>query len=351
LITSLNVINTIARGGAAGTDLLADSNYLPVQATITVTGSNYANQRLLGSHSTIVDAAGNQSAAPVFANPQAGDYREAAASPTIDHGLDVPLNGAFDIDGDVRRIGTTDIGADEFVFAPVPTTLPASDVTEHSVTLNGSVDPRGVISTYHFEYGTSTAYRSSTPETMAGSSIKTTPASSAPSDLTAGTTYHYRLVATNSGGVSLGTDQTFRTAGTAPAPPDPAPPAPAPSAPDVVAVPSTPPAPAAFGGVRLTSTKLTYARGTIRLTLRCPAGTVGGCSGKTRLSARRHGIGQVTFSIAPGRQGTVKLGVTRAGRRLLSSTRRVSGKAVNAAHDGAGQASSTAANVTIRRLA
>lgn len=92
--------------------------------------------------------------------------------------------------------------------AAVATTGPAKDVTRTSATLTGSVS---AAATYHFEYGTSTAYGLRTPD---ASTDKAGDVEAAISGLTAQTTYHYRLVA----GDSTGADRTFRTAD-APRPP------------------------------------------------------------------------------------------------------------------------------------
>ena len=72
---------------------------------------------------------------------------------TIDAGSDQPLNGAFDVDGDPRRIDTTDIGADEFVRPVIVATGPATGIGPDSATLIGTVNEIGVPTSYHFEYG------------------------------------------------------------------------------------------------------------------------------------------------------------------------------------------------------
>ena len=102
--------------------------------------------------------------------------------------------------------------------APAATTGPATSVTRSSATLTGTVDPNGAVTTYHFEYGTSKAYGLRTPEAGAGSGDDPAAAQAAISNLTAQTTYHYRLVATSAEGVANGADRTFRTAD-APKPP------------------------------------------------------------------------------------------------------------------------------------
>ena len=105
-------------------------------------------------------------------------------------------------------IGTTDIGADEFVAAPAATTGPAGAVSDNSATLSGSVNPNGAPTSYRFEYGTTTAYGATTPATDAGSGAGAVAAGATVSGLSPGTTYHYRVVATNAGGVTHGADQT-----------------------------------------------------------------------------------------------------------------------------------------------
>src|SRR5439155_2425017 len=56
----------------------------------------------------------------------------------IDAGLDDLKNGALDVDGDPRTIGTTDIGADEFVSAPATPGTPATSGTGGSGGTDGT---------------------------------------------------------------------------------------------------------------------------------------------------------------------------------------------------------------------
>src|SRR3954447_3981629 len=99
--------------------------------------------------------------------------------------------------------------------APVVTTGPPESVSRAFANVTGTVDPNGTATTYHFEYGTSTAYGLRTPEADAGAGDDPVDVQAALSNLTAQTTYHYRLVAT---GAEPGADRTFRTAD-APKPP------------------------------------------------------------------------------------------------------------------------------------
>jgi hypothetical protein len=94
--------------------------------------------------------------------------------------------------------------------APNVTTNPATKVTVVSAVLNGSVNPRGVDTTYHFEYGTTTKYGSSTPTRSAGNSNGATSVQAAIGPLLPATRYHFRLVATGDG-TTRGADRTFLT--------------------------------------------------------------------------------------------------------------------------------------------
>ncbi|HEX4518909.1 MAG TPA: fibronectin type III domain-containing protein [Gaiellaceae bacterium] len=94
---------------------------------------------------------------------------------------------------------------------PAVQTGSAQGASTTGVTLTGSVNPGGNTTTWYFEYGTSTSYSSKTPAKSAGSGSAPTGVSAAIAKLTAGTTYHYRLVATSSAGTVNGSDVTFTT--------------------------------------------------------------------------------------------------------------------------------------------
>jgi hypothetical protein len=93
---------------------------------------------------------------------------------------------------------------------PVVSTNPATNVASSSATLNGSVDPHGLTTTVYFQYGTTTSYGSTTPsQTKTGNTYQSISANI--SGLTASTTYHFRIVATNTAGTRHGSDRTFTT--------------------------------------------------------------------------------------------------------------------------------------------
>ncbi len=93
---------------------------------------------------------------------------------------------------------------------PVVTTNPATNVTASSATLHGSLDPHGLTTTVHFQYGTTTSYGHTTPmQSQTGNTYRNIAANI--SGLIPHTTYHFRMVATNSGGTRMGSDRTFIT--------------------------------------------------------------------------------------------------------------------------------------------
>jgi outer membrane protein assembly factor BamB len=87
----------------------------------------------------------------------------------------------------------------------------AGAITNNSANLSGTLNPNGLPTTYHFEYGTSPAYGSQTSDQSAGSGTTDQQVSASLPSLAPHTTYHLRLVATNAGGTTQGQDRTFNT--------------------------------------------------------------------------------------------------------------------------------------------
>jgi hypothetical protein len=102
----------------------------------------------------------------------------------------------------------------ESFASPVVGGLPASSVTQFAATLNGTLQTGEALVNYRFEYGTSTAYGTVEPipdgyTPIAGGVL---PVSQPLRGLRAGTTYHYRLLASSPGGTDVaGPDETFTT--------------------------------------------------------------------------------------------------------------------------------------------
>jgi hypothetical protein len=111
--------------------------------------------------------------------------------------------------------------------APTVSTLSASSVGPHSAVVRGNVNPNDKATTYSFEYGTTTAYGTSSAAANLAKGNKVVAVSATLAGLQPGTTYHYRVVASNNDGTMRGSDVTFTTSAdptapeaTAPAPGD-----------------------------------------------------------------------------------------------------------------------------------
>ena len=113
--------------------------------------------------------------------------------------------------------GGTSKGSDETfkttANAPTVVTETGVAVAQTTATLNATVNPNGgEVTKCEFEYGTTTAYGSTASCTsLPGSGTSPVAVSAAITGLTANTTYHFRISATNAGGTSKGSDETFKT--------------------------------------------------------------------------------------------------------------------------------------------
>ncbi len=94
---------------------------------------------------------------------------------------------------------------------PAAITGPVTSVGPSTATVTGTVNPNGLATTWYFEYGTTTSYGTKTANVSAGSGTANTGVSANLTGLTPGTTYHYRVVATNSSGTARGADGIFTT--------------------------------------------------------------------------------------------------------------------------------------------
>jgi hypothetical protein len=101
--------------------------------------------------------------------------------------------------------------------APGPELVSSGSVTgiePTSATLNATINPENDATSYRFEYGLTTAYGSSVPvpDGSLPASFNEEPVSAKLTKLTAGTTYHYRVVASDTKGhVATGPDEVFTT--------------------------------------------------------------------------------------------------------------------------------------------
>jgi hypothetical protein len=96
--------------------------------------------------------------------------------------------------------------------APDVATGQATDVAQQTAKLSGTVNPNGTATTYTFQFGTSASYGAETTPASAGTGTTSSTVSASLSGLAPGTTYHYRITATNSDGQSTsGVDRTLTT--------------------------------------------------------------------------------------------------------------------------------------------
>ncbi|MGA2624618.1 MAG: T9SS type A sorting domain-containing protein [Bacteroidota bacterium] len=94
--------------------------------------------------------------------------------------------------------------------APSVMTMPATEVTGGSAQLNALVKSYASSASVNFEWGTTSAYGNSTPDTVTTAS-GFVPVACTINGLSAGTRYYYRAVATNAKGTSYAGDRTFVT--------------------------------------------------------------------------------------------------------------------------------------------
>lgn len=174
---------------------------------------------------------------------------------------------------------------------PTATTGDATNVSQNLATLNGTVNPNGTATTYVFQYGTTTAYGSTSSAASAGAGTAPVAAARNVTGLAPGTTYHYRIVATNSQNKkAFGLDRTFTTQ-------------------------STPSRVALFGHTAFVSPSHVFG-----VFVGCFGPST--CSGNMKVTASGRVIGQRSlFLVAPNDGGIVHLTLNRTGRILLARAR------------------------------
>jgi len=136
-----------------------------------------------------------------------GDYSQVSLDPTDDKTF--WFTTQYVGSGGSRK---TRIASFRYEFAPDVTTLPAASVTATSATLNGLVDPNGLATDYHFEYGnTPISMNFSTPAVPAGSGTDSVYVSADITGLLSDTNYFFKIVANSLGGTATGLKIKFST--------------------------------------------------------------------------------------------------------------------------------------------
>jgi hypothetical protein len=311
------------------------------------------------------DAVGESS---VPCSPPPGSGTEPVSVSARPTGLDA--NTAYRFRVSATNAGGTSVGGEQTFTtlpeAPTVTTSAASSITPTAATLHAEVNPNGeAVTECKLEYGTTTAYGSSAPcEAPPGPGNKLVAVAATLTGLTAATTYHFRIVATNAQGASKGNDETFATL---------LPTTLQQQVPDEQGTSNghgvsdsqarkQPPVPdAELASVSLTASP----SGTVIVRVSCPADE-SSCSGRVTLrtlSAVVAGAGAHqsknakaailtlaigSFKAAGGRVTTVRLRLSAKARALLARAHLLRARATVLAHDPAGATHTAQSVVTIR---
>jgi hypothetical protein len=170
-----------------------------------------------------------------FVNPSSPtfvlDSNTIQATPSAQADVREPISSSctanpFNSDGSACQGGTSTAGTPFLLYTKgtsprslfaaayrpgAPVTNPATAISSTGATLNGSVNPVGASARVSFQFGTTTAYGSTTPSQLLPVANAVTPFSAGITGLTSGTTYHFRTVVTSDFGTFVGSDRTFTT--------------------------------------------------------------------------------------------------------------------------------------------
>lgn len=305
--SNVQFVNTIVANNASASASNADCYQ---QGAITDQGHNLdSSGTCFTPSSSNGDINGNPKLGPLQNNGGQTDTQALLdGSPAINAGENsaCPATDQRGVSRPQPAGGVCDIGAYE-ATPPATTTNAASNLKMTSATLNGSVNPENLSTTYYFEYGTTTSYGHKTATSSAGSGNSAENVSAALSGLKPGTRYHFRLVATNSVGTSMGVDRTFKTKARPYA-----------------------------GAYAPHQTDSVSSSGTTHVRVVCPKGTYGSCTGTLVLRHNGKKIGQAHVHIRPGRSARATIHLTSAGRNLVKKTGHLRVSANVSSHDAAG---------------
>ncbi len=301
-----------------------------VSANATV---NENGGRASGCHFEYGPTTSYGSSAPCSALPGLGNSPVAVSAPLGS----LSANATYHVRIVAANSGGTSTGDDQTFTtlpdAPTVVTGAVSSLTQNSATLSASVNPNGGrVSACEFEYGASASYGSSVPCSALPGLGNSPVAVSAPlGSLSANTTYHFRIIATNPGGASAGGDQAFTSAPAATTVTTATPSSTTPSSttPSIAALPARFEAPPTNCRTSLASiTVAVGGDGVAAVKLRWTGTGTNMCSGKLTLRARVKGrnarpktmlIATGSFSLPAGGAGMVTLKIDGVGRALFSA--------------------------------
>ncbi|HSZ70739.1 MAG TPA: hypothetical protein VK756_10295 [Solirubrobacteraceae bacterium] len=220
--------------GTGGTSRGADASFktLPQAPTVVTGAASAVTQTTATLKATVNPNGGSVSDCELEYGPTESYGSHVACSPSPGSGnsavavsaavTGLSANATYHFRVVATNAGGTSEGADRtfktLPNAPTVTTGAASAVAQTTTTLNATVNPNGAeVSSCEFEYGTTSSYGSSAPcSSLPGSGTEAVGVAAALKGLAANTTYHFRIVATNAGGTSEGSDRTFKTLPAAP---------------------------------------------------------------------------------------------------------------------------------------
>jgi hypothetical protein len=200
---------TVATTGATA----VSSSGATLNATVNANGNDTSDCFFEYTNQTDFEANGYDNAQTKACSTLPVESNETAVSATVS-GLSPQTTYSY------RAVATNEGGTVEgndeqfttAIAAPKATTEAASGITQTAATLNAKVDAEGDDAGCLFQYGSTAAYGKTVacsvdPVTGTASTAVTAPLTG----LAPASTYHYRVVATNSAGPTNGADKTFVT--------------------------------------------------------------------------------------------------------------------------------------------
>jgi len=197
LVPAKNVTGDAAEIGATVTD----NNILPTNWRLELSSDGGASWSTVSSGQT----AGGQTGVAVSGTatgltPNTADYRFRVVT---NKGTDAATEAV-----------SSSLSFKTIAPPPVVTDVGAVDITDASVRLAGTIDPRNTDAGYVFEYGTTPALGSSTAPVGIGGGTTPVTVSQVITGLTPDTTYYFKLVATNLSGSTSSSGQAVHTRAT-----------------------------------------------------------------------------------------------------------------------------------------
>ena len=178
------------------------NNYFNNFGNVYLAGTNVG-----GTWSTTLTAGSNIVGGPYLGGNYWGKPDNTGFSQTT---ADTNLDGICDSTNNLTPTNSDSLPLHN--VTPIVTTEVATSISYESATFNGTVKSGGSPATVVFEYGLTTDYTSVVDaEGNPFAGFDTTTAIITVNNLQEGTSYHYRIKAGNSEGVTYGDDQTFET--------------------------------------------------------------------------------------------------------------------------------------------